>query len=62
MILVDANVQCRRRGGAKTNVLADFFIGAHAAVLGYSLITRDIRRYSAYFPAVRLIAPRPTIC
>lgn len=57
-----AFVQYRRKGGTKSNVLADFFIGAHAAVLGYSLLTRDTRRYSAYFPIVRLIAPPPPIC
>ena len=39
----------RREGGAKTNVLADFFIGAHAAVSGYPLLTRDPRRYRTYF-------------
>lgn len=47
----------RRQGGAKNNVLADFFIGAHAAVSGYPLLTRDTRRYAAYFPGVALIAP-----
>lgn len=47
----------RRQGGKKTNVLGDFFIGAHAAVSGYPLLTRDTRRYSAYFSSVTLIAP-----
>jgi predicted nucleic acid-binding protein len=47
----------RRQGGAKGNVLADFFIGAHAAVQGCPILTRDIRRYAAYFPRVELIAP-----
>lgn len=47
----------RRRGGSKSNVLGDFFIGAHAAVSGYPILTRDTRRYSAYFPTVTLIAP-----
>lgn len=47
----------RREGGEKGNVLADFFIGAHAAVAGYPLLTRDPRRYRTYFPGVRLIAP-----
>jgi hypothetical protein len=47
----------RRQGGTRTNVLPDFFIGAHAAVLGCPLLTRDTRRYAAYFPTVRLIAP-----
>lgn len=52
-----AYVQYRRQGGAKSNVLADFFIGAHAAVLGCPLLTRDTRRYATYFPSVRLIHP-----
>lgn len=47
----------RRRGGTKTGVLADFFIGAHAAVEGASLLTRDPGRVRAYFPTVTLIAP-----
>jgi predicted nucleic acid-binding protein len=52
-----AYAQYRRQGGTKGNVLPDFFIGAHATVLGCPLLTRDTRRYSAYFPSVRLIAP-----
>ncbi len=52
-----AYAQYRRQGGTKGNVLPDFFIGAHAAVLGCPLLTRDTRRYAAYFPSVRLIAP-----
>jgi predicted nucleic acid-binding protein len=52
-----AYAQYRRQGGTKGNVLPDFFIGAHAAVLGCPLLTRDTRRYAAYFPGVRLIAP-----
>jgi predicted nucleic acid-binding protein len=47
----------RRRGGQRTAPLPDFFIGAHAAVAGYALLTRDPRRYSAYFPKLRIIAP-----
>jgi predicted nucleic acid-binding protein len=47
----------RRRKGMKTGVLADFFIGAHAAVMGWPLLTRDASRYRAYFPSVDLIAP-----
>jgi predicted nucleic acid-binding protein len=47
----------RRRGGSRTGVLPDFFIGAHAAVLGAPLITRDAHRYRTYFPAIELIAP-----
>jgi len=48
----------RRRRGAKRSPLPDFFIGAHAAVRGMALLTRDPRRYLAYFPTVRLISPR----
>jgi predicted nucleic acid-binding protein len=47
----------RRRGGVKTGVLPDFFIGAHAMVLDCPILTRDIRRYQTYFPMVELIAP-----
>ena len=47
----------RRQGGAKHNVLADFFIGAHAAVSGARLLTRDVGRYQTYFPSVELITP-----
>ncbi len=47
----------RHLGGRKHNVLADFFIGAHAAVSDYPILTRDVRRYRNYFSTVRLIAP-----
>ena len=52
-----AFVKYRRAGGHKDNVLADFFIGAHAAVLGCPILTRDGRRYRNYFPRVPLITP-----
>ena len=52
-----AYAQYRRQGGKKQNVLADFFIGAHAAVLGCPVLTRDARRYQSYFPSVVLITP-----
>ncbi len=54
-----AFVQYRKQGGTKSNVLADFFIGAHAAVAGLPVLTRDVRRYASYFPTVQLIAPTP---
>jgi len=47
----------RRRGEAKRSPRPDFFIGAHAAVAGYRLMTRDAARYLTYFPKLPLIAP-----
>jgi predicted nucleic acid-binding protein len=52
-----AFLQYRRRGGARTAPLPDFYIGAHAAVAGFQLLTRDPTRYRTYFPTVELIAP-----
>jgi predicted nucleic acid-binding protein len=47
----------RAGGGGRSGVLPDFFIGAHAAVAGLPLLTRDARRYRGYFPTVDLITP-----
>jgi hypothetical protein len=47
----------RAGGGQRSGVLPDFFIGAHAAVLQFPLLTRDVRRYRTSFPTVQLIAP-----
>lgn len=47
----------KRKGGKRSAPLADFYIGAHAAVAGMRLLTRDARRYRTYFPTVDLIAP-----
>jgi predicted nucleic acid-binding protein len=52
-----AFVSYRRKGGARAHPLPDFYIGAHAAVAGYTLLTRDARRYRTYFPKLRVIAP-----
>lgn len=47
----------KRNRGTRSSTLPDFFIGAHAAVCGYRLLTRDTNRYRTYFPTVELIAP-----
>jgi len=52
-----AFVLYRRRGGARSSPLPDFFIGAHAAVTGHQLITRDATRLRSYFPNLDLISP-----
>lgn len=50
-------VTYRRRGGARRSPLPNFYIGAHAAVRDYVLLTRDGGRYATYFPRLRLVCP-----
>jgi predicted nucleic acid-binding protein len=52
-----AFMACRRRGGTRRSPLPDLYIGAHAAVAGYRLLTRDPGRYRTCFPKLELIAP-----
>lgn len=47
----------RKSGGVRRSPLPDFFIGAHAAVRGWSILTRDKARYNTYFPSLNVIAP-----
>ena len=50
-------VTYRRSGGERRSPMPDFYIGAHAAVAGLTLLTRDARRYRKYFPTLRIVAP-----
>jgi predicted nucleic acid-binding protein len=52
-----AHRQYRQRGGKKRSPMPDFYIGAHAAVQGLTLVTRDVARYGTYFPKVALVTP-----
>jgi predicted nucleic acid-binding protein len=56
-IAAKAHALYREKGGQKVSTLPDFFIGAHATVKGYRLLTRDAARIRAYFPDVYIIAP-----
>jgi len=56
-IAAEAFLKYRRGGGAKTSPLPDFYIGAHAEIEKWTLVTRDAARYRTYFPNVALITP-----
>jgi predicted nucleic acid-binding protein len=47
----------RKAGGVRRSPLPDFYIGAHAAIEGHELLTRDEARYRSYFPSLRIVAP-----
>jgi predicted nucleic acid-binding protein len=52
-----AFLRYRRGGGQKRSPMPDFYIGAHAAIAGYRLLTRDVSRYRTYFPTIEIIGP-----
>ncbi|MBI2318269.1 MAG: type II toxin-antitoxin system VapC family toxin [Betaproteobacteria bacterium] len=52
-----AHAAYRARGGTRGGVLADFLVGAHAAIAGCPLLTRDRGRYATYFPSLVLVSP-----
>jgi predicted nucleic acid-binding protein len=52
-----AFLKYRRGRGSKQSVLPDFYVGAHAAVMQWPILTRDAKRYRGYFPEVQLITP-----
>ncbi len=54
-----AFLQYRRSGGDKRAPLPDFYIGAHAMVKGYRLLSRDVAKYRTYFPLISIISPKP---
>ncbi|WP_304450800.1 type II toxin-antitoxin system VapC family toxin [Nocardiopsis sp. YSL2] len=56
-LAVAAHAEYRGRGGAKTSPMPDFYIGAHAAVCGYRLLTRNRKDFASYFPGLDIIAP-----
>jgi predicted nucleic acid-binding protein len=56
-VAAKAHVLYRDRGGVRSTTLPDFFIGAHASMRSYTLLTRDTGRFRTYFPTLDIIAP-----
>ena len=56
-LAAEAHRSYKLAGGLRSATLPDFFIGAHASVMGYPLLTRDPKRIRTYFPDVKLITP-----
>ncbi len=56
-LAAQAHKRYRRRGGTRRSTLPDFYIGAHASIAGYTLLTRDARRYRDYFPHLVITGP-----
>ncbi len=50
-------LEYKKRGGSRRSPLPDFYIGAHASINGYALLTRDAARYQTYFPRLEIISP-----
>ncbi len=50
-------IRYRRAGGTRRSPLPDFYIGAHAAIRGIPLLTRDAARYRTYFPKLEVMIP-----
>jgi predicted nucleic acid-binding protein len=56
-LAAQAFIQYRRSGGVKTSPLPDFYIGAHAEIENWTVVTRDAARFRTYLPGVTLITP-----
>jgi predicted nucleic acid-binding protein len=50
-------IRYRRSGGQRRSPMPDFYIGAHSAISGLTLLTRDAKRYRTYFPSLRIVSP-----
>ncbi|MPZ64370.1 MAG: PIN domain-containing protein [Pseudonocardiaceae bacterium] len=53
--------QYREHGGARDRVVADFLVGAHAALVADRLLTRDRGFFRSYFTDVTVLDPSRSI-